>query len=146
MGDLVIWDMEEAEILNDFFASVFTGKCSSHTAQVAGGEGRDWEKEEPPSVGEDQVQDHLRNLKVHKSMGSDEMYPQILRELVHEVAKLLSIISEKSWQSGEDPTDWKRGNITPNFKKDKKEDPGNYTPVSPLSLARSWSRFSWKLC
>ena len=74
-GDLVTQDMEKAEVLNDFFASVFTGKCSSHTAQVAEGKGRDWENEEPPTVGEDQVRDHLRNLKVHKSMGPDEMHP-----------------------------------------------------------------------
>ncbi|GAB0206149.1 mitochondrial enolase superfamily member 1 [Grus japonensis] len=65
-GDLVTQDMEKAEVLNGFFASVFTGKCSSHTAQVT--EGRDWENAEPPTVGEDQVRDHLRNLKVHKSM------------------------------------------------------------------------------
>ena len=67
-GDLVTWDMEKAEVLNDFFASVFI-KYSSHTAQVTEGKGRDWENEELPTVGEDQVQDHLRNLKVHKSMG-----------------------------------------------------------------------------
>lgn len=40
-----------------------------------------------------------------------------------------------SWLSGEVPGDWNKESITPIFKKGKKENPGNYRPVSLMSLS-----------
>ncbi|PKU44056.1 rna-directed dna polymerase from mobile element jockey- hypothetical protein [Limosa lapponica baueri] len=69
-------------------------------------------------------------------MAPHEMHQRVQRELAVEVAKPLSTISEKLWQDKEILTDWKRGNIAPIFKEGKKENQGNYRPVSPTSVPR----------
>ena len=78
---LVTMDEEKAEILNNFFASVFTGNLSSHTSQADGLQDRNCGSKVPPTVREGQVHDHLRNPSIQKSMGPDEMHPRVWREL-----------------------------------------------------------------
>lgn len=95
--DMVTWDMEKAEAVNNFFVSIFTAKCSSHTTQVTKGKWRGWENEEPLLKVEDhQVWGHLQSLKVHRSMGPEERHLQPLSKLTEDVAKPQSIVFEKS--------------------------------------------------
>ena len=70
-------------------------------------------------------------LNVHKSMGLDDIHPRVLKEMADVVAEPLSIIFEKSWLSGEVLGDWRKGNITPIFKKGR---PRNLQSVSLTSV------------
>jgi len=54
----------------------------------------------------------------------------VLRELADVIAKPISITFERSWRTGEVPEDGRKATVTPVFKKGKKQDPGNYRPVS----------------
>ena len=79
------------------------------------------------------VKAHLISLNEFKSPGHNELHPRVIKELVEELSEPLSIIFVKSWKTGEVPDDWRRANV-PIFKKHKKEEPGNYRPVSLASI------------
>ena len=63
-----------------FFASVFSDNFLLHSPQMFGLVEGDWGSKFPPTVSEHQICDHLRNLNIYKSIGSNEMHLRNLRE------------------------------------------------------------------
>ncbi|TRZ12106.1 hypothetical protein HGM15179_014988 [Zosterops borbonicus] len=69
----------------------------------------------------------------YKSMGSDEIHSRIFKELA-DVAKLLLMNFEWSWEFSKVPVHWMLPNVVLIFKKGEKEQPRNYRPVSLTSV------------
>jgi len=75
-GNLVSTDEEKAKVFNNLFASVFTGNLSPQPSPVDGLQDGDQRGKAPPTLREDQVHGHLRNLNLQKSTGPDEMHSE----------------------------------------------------------------------
>ncbi|KAK4822392.1 LOW QUALITY PROTEIN: hypothetical protein QYF61_014162 [Mycteria americana] len=118
---------------NTFFASVFNSQTSyPQGTQPPKLEDRDGEQNKLPIIQEEAVNNLLRHLGTHKSMGPDGIHPRVLRELAEELAKPLSIIYQQSWLTAE--TTGGSPMVTPIYKKGRKEVTGNYRPVSLASV------------
>ncbi|KFO77701.1 RNA-directed DNA polymerase from mobile element jockey, partial [Cuculus canorus] len=89
-----------------------------------------------PMFQDEVVRDLLAQLDTPKSMGPDGIHPSVLKELADMLAKPLSIIFQQSWLSGEVPLDWRLPDVIHIYKKGRREDPGNYRPVSLTSVWR----------
>ncbi|KFQ22767.1 hypothetical protein N331_12662, partial [Merops nubicus] len=76
------------------------------------------------------VSDLLHHLDIYQSVGPGGLHPRVLKELADELTKPLLMIYWKSWLTGEVPVDWRLADVRPIYKKGRKEDPGNYRPVS----------------
>ena len=130
-GRLCMEPKEMGEILNGFFASVFTEETGMEATEI-GQTSR--EVMEPLQIEGEEVLAVLRQIRVDKSPGPDRVFPRTLREASVELAGALADIFKMSVLTGEVPDDWRVAHVVPLFKKGSKRNPGNYRPVSLTSV------------
>ena len=75
----------------------------------------------------------LIKIEPNKAAGSDGIPPRLLKEMVYQMAPLLTYFFQLSLDQGQLPQDWKSANITPIYKKGNRTDPANYRPISLTS-------------
>ena len=130
-GKLVNDDEKMADLLNEFFCSVFTKEdctylpCAEQLFDPGAGIPLD-----SIQFSEAKVQKKLEQLKPNSAPGPDMLWPRVLQSLSSVIFLPLAIIFTKCLEEGSVPPDWKVANVTPIFKKGSKGTPGNYRPVS----------------
>ena len=82
------------------------------------------------TISEAGIRKLISKLKEHKASGPDDISPRVLKELASSIAPILKLIFQKSYSTGQLPSDWKKANVVPAYKKGPKSDPANYRPIS----------------
>ena len=125
-------EKEMAELLNDFFSSVFTKESKENVPEAENMEYSS--KTCDVKITTRKVQIKIRQLKNGAAPGMDGIGATLLKELVNELASPIATIMRKSMDEGNVPDEWKAANVTPIFKKGSKSSPENYRPVSLTSV------------
>jgi len=76
----------------------------------------------------------LLKVKSDKSPGSDGIHPLLLKECATVLVEPLSLLFQRSFDTGTLPANWETANILPIFKKEDGTDRANYRPVSLTSV------------
>ena len=69
-------------------------------------------------------------LNTNKSTGPDDIHPRLFKELAEHIAVPITILFNKLIKGNQLPSDWKMAYISSLFKKDSRNLPANYRPVS----------------
>ena len=83
---------------------------------------------------EDDILQSIRHLDANKSHGFDGISIRMLKLCDSSIVKPLSIIFHNCINKGHFPLVWKKGNITPIYKKNEKNLIENYRPISILPI------------
>ena len=96
-------------------------------------------------ITEQEVYDQLQTINTAKACGCDGISAQMLNKAGDSIVKPLTKLLNICIETNKFPSMWKKANVIPIYKKDDKENVGNYRPVSILpSLSKIFERIIFK--
>jgi len=123
----------KAQILNEYFSSVFTQELDILNDDPLGPS--PYPDMPNISVHKAGVVKLLRGLNIHKASGPDQVPARLFKELCDVVAPALTFVFQASLYQGKVPSDWSHALVTPLHKKGDRSNPSNYRPISLTSIA-----------
>lgn len=126
-GETVTADVDKANVLNQYFASVFT--IDDH--QLPPFEALTLDILSNINITPELVYAAIFKLRDNKSSGPDHIPSKFICKLADVLCEPLSILFKKSFADGKFPEVWRLANVTPIYKgKGSVSDPKNYCPIS----------------
>ena len=127
------WFSEKAEIFNEFFAkqctvvpnssrllSVFISNTDKHLSTV--------------TFYENEIKRAIRDLDPNKAHRNDMISIRMLSICDDSLCGPLGLIFQPCFKNGKYPSEWKKANVVPTYKKNDKQLVKNYRPISLLPI------------
>ncbi|XP_021350479.1 uncharacterized protein LOC110448524 [Mizuhopecten yessoensis] len=117
-GDLTSNNKDKAEIMNNYFTSVFTVETNEPLPVFIRRNYR--EPINDIDITEDKILSAIKLLNPNKSSGPDLFHPKLLLESANELVTPINHLLKKSLNEGKLPQDWKNAIVTPYINPDPK--------------------------
>ena len=124
-GNTISDGFQMAEVLNEYFSSVFTTEdISSLPLSFTKFEGSKSEHLGQLFVTPEMIAKKIKKMKDNKLPRVDGIAPKLVKEIVEQISTPLATFFNLSLEQGIVPSEWKEANITPLCKKGSRNKPG----------------------
>jgi len=132
-GDIVTSDIDRANLLNDYFASMCTTDDGSKPAfdRVVEDDCNLDSIDFTPG----RIYSVIRKLKASGAAGPDGFPPLLFKNLAGSLAEPLSLMFSSFMSIGQVPQEWKHAFVTPVYKSGSPSSVANYRPISLTCVA-----------
>ena len=128
-------DIQKSNLLNDYFASVFTHVLHGYVPSM---DSRTNEVMHYEAIKNKDIESLLKNMEGTKAPSPDGYHPCFVKELAEFISEPLGIIFRNSVESGNIPTQWKETRVSATHKKGNK----NWLAIiGQLALLVSYAEF-----